>query len=148
MGMGATVAVTKPVAATLLVIATLLSQPAFGADLGYGPYAPQPYGYQQQPPYEDDGGAYPPHRYVPSRQGAYAQPRYVYQPPPYDYRGPAYPPPRYIPDPSGLRNEDADEYETYGYRRPAYPYYRYAPYGYDYRPRGNGYRRFGYVDQY
>jgi hypothetical protein len=138
---------TTPVASTVLMVAVHITHPALSADLDYGPYGPQPYTYQR-PPYDDGGAAYPLHRYLPSRQGAYSQHLYTYQSPPYDYGAPAYPPRRYISTPHGIYNEDPYEYPTPEYRAPAYPTYRSVPYSYDYGPRGNGYRPYGYADRY
>jgi hypothetical protein len=136
-----------PVASTVLMVAVYIAQPAFSADLDYGPYGPQPYTYQR-PPYDDGAAVYPPHRYVPPRQGASSQHRYTYQSPPYDYGEPAYPSRRYGSSPHGIYDEDPYEYETHEYRAPAYPSYRSVPFSYDLGPRGNRYRPYGYANQY
>jgi hypothetical protein len=129
-----------PVAFAFLMVAVPIAQPALGADLDYGPYGPQPYSYQQ-PPYDGAGAAYPLHRYLPSRQGSYSQYRYTYQSPPYGYDAPAYPPHRYISPPHEIYREGPYEYEAHEYRAPEYPPRRFVPYR-------NGYRPYGYPDQY
>jgi hypothetical protein len=130
-----------PAVSTAAMVAALnFAMPARGADLGYGPYPPPPYGYQP-PPYNDGTTAYPPQRYLPPREVPYDQRRSMYPPPPY---GPAYPSRRY-----SSREDLYGEPYTYGpppdyYRGPGYPSRHYRPdiyeeqrYGYQgYDPRG------------
>jgi hypothetical protein len=109
---------TLPRASTAALVAALgiFVTPVRAADLDYGPYGAQPYGYQP-PPYDYRVPVYPPRRYVPEWRGGYDEPRYGYQ----GYRTPPYPAYRVLPE--GYDHGDR------GYRRygSAEPYY--APYG-------------------
>jgi hypothetical protein len=163
--------ITSATSTAAMVAALSFAMPARGADLGYGPYPPQPYGYQP-PPYDDGPTAYPPQRYWPPHEGPYGQHRSLYQPPPYgpaypsqrylssrvdpygepytyeprpfDYRGPPYPSHRYVPSRPGVYGEERYGNQNYDQRARAYPYYRPEPNGYGYRE--GSYRPYGYMD--
>ena len=106
-------------AAAMLAALFIFVMPAHAADLEYGPYGLQPYGYPP-PPYDYRAPAYPPGRYVPERRGGYDEPRYGYQ----SYRTPPYPAYRVAPD--GYE-QDYRGYRRYGYTEPYYDPYADAP---------------------
>jgi hypothetical protein len=111
-------------AAATLAALNIFVMPAHAADLEYGPYGPQPYGYPP-PPYDYRAPAYPPGRYVPERRGGYDEPRYGYQGYGYQsYRTQPYPAYRVAPD---RYEQDYRGYRRYGYAEPYYDPYADAP---------------------
>jgi hypothetical protein len=103
----------------MLAALSIFVTPARAADLDYGPYGVQPYGYQP-PPNDYRAPAYPPRRYVPEWRGGYDEPRYGYQ----GYRTPPYP--AYRVPPQGYDRDDRG-YRRYGSAEPYYDPYA----GYD-----------------